>query len=62
MKTISLASQTLFADLLQRCLDAEFDEEFDTKGYFKKRKRNNKFYWYFRSEGREKREQSLHEF
>ncbi len=56
MKKISLATQTMFADLLQRCLDAEFDEEFDSAGYFKRRKRGKRFYWYFRTEGREKRE------
>ncbi|MFP3921579.1 MAG: GSU2403 family nucleotidyltransferase fold protein, partial [Dichotomicrobium sp.] len=56
MAEISLAAQTMFADLLQRCLDAEFDEEFDSAGYFKRRKRGNRYYWYFRSEGRNKRE------
>jgi hypothetical protein len=55
MKTITLAVQTLFADLEQRTHDADFTEQFDPhartlgteKGSFKKMKRHNKFYWYW---------------
>jgi len=46
----------MFADLIQRTLDAEFDEEFASEGYFKKRKRSNRYYWYYISGGREKSE------
>lgn len=47
MKEISLASQTMFAELLQRCLDSEFDETYQERGNFKRRKKSNRFYWYF---------------
>ena len=43
----TLATQTMFAELLQRCLDAEFDEQFTEKGRFKKRRKRNRYYWYF---------------
>lgn len=46
----------MFADLLQRSLDAEFDDEFGSSGYFKKAKRGGKYYWYFRSDGATKSE------
>jgi hypothetical protein len=29
--SITLSTQTLFADLLQRCLDAEFDDLYDER-------------------------------
>jgi hypothetical protein len=50
---IPLAIRTLFADLLQRSLDAEFDDEFSPAGGFQKRKRGNRYYWYYREGGRE---------
>ena len=50
---IPLAIRTLFADLLQRSLDAEFDDEFPPAGDFQKRKRGNRYYWYYREGGRE---------
>ena len=34
MVDLSLASQTMFAELLQRCLDAEFDELYNERGRF----------------------------
>ena len=34
MTDLSLASQTMFAELLQRCLDAEFDELYNERGRF----------------------------
>lgn len=43
----------MFADLLQRCLDAEFDDEFHASGLFKRRKRGAKFYWYYKPPGRD---------
>ncbi|MBU2531343.1 MAG: hypothetical protein KKB37_01285 [Alphaproteobacteria bacterium] len=46
----------MFADLLQRCLDAEFDEEFHSSGIFKRRKRGGKFYWYYKPPGRDAKE------
>ncbi len=53
---VSFASQTMFADLLQRCLDAEFDEAFSpADGYFRKHKRGNRYYWYFVTGGRAKK-------
>lgn len=47
METISLATQTMFAELLQRCLDAEFDETYQERGNFRRRRKGNHFYWYF---------------
>ena len=37
----------MFAELLQRCLDAEFDETFSEQGNFKRRLRRKRYYWYF---------------
>jgi len=54
---LGLATQTLFAELLQRCLDAEFDDMFDERGTFVRRKRQSRMYWYHRQrEGRSHRE------
>ncbi len=54
---IGLATQTLFAELLQRCLDAEFDDTFDERGTFVRRKRQARMYWYHRQrEGQSHRE------
>src|SRR5262245_32038207 len=38
----------MFAELTQRCLDAEFDESFDERGVFVKRKRQSRMYWYYK--------------
>ncbi len=38
MTRFGLAVQTMFAELTQRCLDAEFDETYDERGWFVKRK------------------------
>ena len=46
MQEISLASQTMFAELLQRCLDAEFDEAFDERGSFRKKLSKGRMYWH----------------
>lgn len=48
MADIALATQTLFAELQQRCLDAEFDEQFDERGAFVRRRRGTRMYWYHR--------------
>ena len=53
MSEISLATRTMFADLQQRSLDAEFDEDFAPTGDFQKRKRGNRYYWYYREGGRD---------
>lgn len=47
MKRISLAHQTLFAELLQQCLDAAFDEQFPENGSFVTKTQKNKKYWYY---------------
>lgn len=47
MDTIGLAHQTLYADLVQRALDAEFDAEFPENGTFSKQIRDGKSYWYY---------------
>jgi hypothetical protein len=47
MAEISLSTQTMFADLAQRCLDAEFDENYDERGYFVRRRKKKYLYWYY---------------
>ncbi|WP_029010345.1 nucleotidyltransferase family protein [Azospirillum halopraeferens] len=47
MRDLGLAIQTMFADLEQRCLDAEFDEAFPASGSFSKKERKGRGYWYF---------------
>lgn len=47
MKEIDLAAQTLFAELLQRSLDAEFDSEYGEHGGFVRKKSKNREYWHF---------------
>lgn len=47
MDDITLATQTMFAELQQRCLDAEFDEHYTERGNFKRRRRKGKLYWYY---------------
>lgn len=49
MKVFSLAIQTLFSDLAQRASDAEFLENFEKNGSFRKKKRRNRYYWYFKT-------------
>jgi hypothetical protein len=46
MKDIDLATQTMFAELQQRALDAEFDATFDVKGSFRRKKSKDRFYWH----------------
>jgi hypothetical protein len=47
----------MFAELLQRCIDAELDETFVERGNFKSRRKGNRYYWYFQwDEGGKKRE------
>jgi hypothetical protein len=46
MNEIDLATQTMFAELLQRSLDAEFDEMFDVKGSFRKKLSKGRMYWH----------------
>lgn len=47
-KDLSLAAQTMFAELLQRSLDADFDDRYDERGLFVRRRRRNKLYWYYK--------------
>lgn len=46
MREISLATQTVFAELLQRSLDAEFDDMFDERGTFRKKLSKGRMYWH----------------
>ena len=48
MDEITLSSQTMFAELLQRCLDSEFDDGFPEQGSFVRRRRDQRYYWYYR--------------
>jgi hypothetical protein len=45
---LSLASQTMFAELLQRCLDAEFDDLYDERGRFVRVRSRGRLYWHYR--------------
>ena len=47
MEEIDLAAQTMFAELLQRTLDAEFDEEFPEKGTFRRKRSKGHLYWHY---------------
>lgn len=47
LTTITLATQTMFAELTQRALDAEFDELYDERGLFKRRHIKTREYWYY---------------
>jgi hypothetical protein len=49
MADLSLASQTMFSDLLQRCLDAEFDSLYSERGRFVRVRSRGRLYWHFRS-------------
>jgi hypothetical protein len=46
MEKIGLAAQTMFAELLSRCLDADFDEAYDERGSFLKKRIKGRAYWY----------------
>lgn len=46
MHDFDLATQTMFAELLQRSLDAEFDDMFDVRGTFRRKKSKDRFYWH----------------
>ena len=48
MSTLSLASQTLFAELQQRSLDAEFDGLYNERGRFVRVRSAGRQYWHFR--------------
>lgn len=47
MDTITLASQTMLAELQQRCMDADFDDTFDERGTFVRKKIKGRHYWYY---------------
>jgi hypothetical protein len=46
VKKIDIAYQTMFSELEQRCLDAEFDETFPETGQFKLTTTKGRDYWY----------------
>ena len=57
MAAFSLATQTLFAELLQRCLDAEFDELYSERGRFVRVRSAGRLYWHYRAAVKGKRHQ-----
>jgi hypothetical protein len=57
MADISLAAQTMFAELLQRCLDAEFDTLYGERGRFVPVRSRGRLYWHFRVTANGKRQQ-----
>ena len=48
LSATNLATQTMFAELTQRALDAEFDELYDERGNFARKRIDTKDYWYYR--------------
>lgn len=46
-RSLGLQFQTMFAELEQRSLDAEFDEAFPLNGSFTKRVKGEREYWYY---------------
>jgi len=57
MAEFSLAAQTMFAELLQRCLDAEFDTLYGEQGRFVRVRSRGRLYWHYRATVKGKREQ-----
>lgn len=49
MKEIDLATQTLFAELLQRSLDAQFDAEYRENGTFVRKRSKDREYWHLQA-------------
>ena len=47
-RTISLPTQTMFAELTQRAIDSEFDDLYDERGSFVKTRVKRYQYWYYR--------------
>src|SRR5262245_8632324 len=47
MQEIDLATQTMFAELLQRTLDAEFDADFPERGSFTRKRSKDRLYWHY---------------
>jgi hypothetical protein len=43
----NLATQTMFAELTQRSLDAEFDDLYDERGTFTRKRIKTRQYWYY---------------
>jgi hypothetical protein len=56
MTDIALAAQTIFAELIQETLDAEFDARYDARGRFIKRLKRQHYYWHYQRdvEGRQR--------
>jgi len=48
MRELSQVDQLLFADLVQKTLDAEFDESFPENGSFVRQQRRGRDYWYYK--------------
>ncbi|MER9584924.1 GSU2403 family nucleotidyltransferase fold protein [Mesorhizobium sp. M0276] len=47
MKTVDLVYRTMYAELVQRCLDASFETDFSTAGNFVRVPVKGRDYWYF---------------
>jgi hypothetical protein len=50
LKTMTLATQTMFAELTQRAMDAEFDDTYDERGSFVKTRVKRFQYWYYKKD------------
>jgi len=49
MRSVGLSVQTSFAELIERCLDASFDQDFEERGQFVKVTSKGREYWYFQT-------------
>jgi hypothetical protein len=58
VETLSTATQTLYADLVQRTLDVAFDDAFDASGQFVLKRRRDNGYWYFQTYDADSRRQT----
>jgi hypothetical protein len=47
VQEIGMAAQTMFAELIQQTLDAEFDDSYDERGNFVRKKVDGPLYWYY---------------
>jgi len=54
----NIATQTMFAELTQRALDSQFDELYDERGRFFKRRIKTREYWYYSRSVRGKKQTS----
>jgi hypothetical protein len=58
LREISLAARTAYADLVERCFAAAFEQSFASEGAFTAKTIRGRRYWYFQTSNGEKRHQA----